>query len=548
MYEVDWESDWEASRAAVLRGTHDLYLIHWELHGQQGAELVSRCRNAGSMAPLVLVTQHADPDQEARAIRSGADAVLVGDELTPPTLDRTLRHAFERAHHQRGSMRPPSPKQLPDSSQLLDHVEIAINQAKRTNVNSAVLCVNLAGLVEALDQEGPAAHQLELAIAERLSACVREGDTLARWSANEFCILLATLDHAQGAVQVADRAISALETPFTLNGEEYRLLARVGVSLYPEHADTPMMLVESARQAARAAHSDGPSVLFHKRTQSAIVSRRAAMARCLRGAVDRGEMSLHYQPQIDLRDGRLVGVESLLRWNSGELGQISPVEFVPVLEETGLIESVGEWSIRTAIHQAKAWYDSGLPIRVAVNASARQFRSDRLGKTIRGALEETGLSPSLLELEITEGLLLENTAETRTLLDGLRREGVKVAVDDFGTGYASLSYIKQFPMDIIKIDREFVRNLPLDVENAAITSAILALARSLGLEVIAEGVENEAELEFLKDQRCHVVQGFLHARPMPADKLSEWVEARVGVRPKNTDRPGPGGKGKWNAA
>jgi EAL domain-containing protein (putative c-di-GMP-specific phosphodiesterase class I) len=265
---------------------------------------------------------------------------------------------------------------------------------------------------------------------------------------------------------------------------------------------------------------------FHSALMNDRAGRRLALERALVGVVDRNELRLEFQPQIDTRDGSLVGAEALLRWHNPRLGRIAPVEFIPILEATGQIEEVGAWVLRAACKQAAEWARNAQPVRVSVNVSARQLRDGSLSLAVNQALQQAKLAPQLLELELTETVLVENPTSTREMMDALRRTGVRVALDDFGTGYASLAYIRHFPMDVLKIDRQFVRGLPVDAENAAITSAITALARSLRLELVAEGVETEAEEEFLHSLHCHVVQGYRHARPMSNSDLVEWRRQR----------------------
>jgi EAL domain-containing protein (putative c-di-GMP-specific phosphodiesterase class I) len=254
--------------------------------------------------------------------------------------------------------------------------------------------------------------------------------------------------------------------------------------------------------------------------------RRAQIERALEGALDRRELFLVYQPQIDTRDGSLVGVEALLRFESATLGPIAPDELIPVLEATGAIEPVGAWVLEQAAAQAAAWHGDGKSVRVGVNVSARQLMAPGFDATVANAVDRAGVPSGLLELELTESVLVENPLEARARIEAIRARGVRVALDDFGTGYASLSYVRQLAVDGLKIDRQFVRGLPIDAEAVAITSAIAALAHSLRLDVVAEGVESEAEEEFLHTQRCFIVQGFLHARPMRPPAFDAWRSAR----------------------
>ena len=257
-----------------------------------------------------------------------------------------------------------------------------------------------------------------------------------------------------------------------------------------------------------------------------LAKRRRALALALDGAAERGEFTLHYQPQLDMTNGDLVGAEALIRWECEHLGRVSPGEFIPILESSEGINSVTHWVTDTAAQQARQWEDRGMPLVVSVNISARQFEEDDVEGMVNRALKAAGLSAKRLGIELTEGLLIRSTPEIRTCLTNLRNAGIKVSVDDFGTGYASLAYVKKFPMDTIKIDREFVCGLPVDTENAAICNSIVALAHSLGMSVVAEGVETEGEEEFLRSINCNTVQGFLRGRPMPPEQFEAWAKER----------------------
>jgi predicted signal transduction protein with EAL and GGDEF domain len=368
---------------------------------------------------------------------------------------------------------------------------------------------------------------LEQAAGGRIRACVRSADTLARLGGLRWAVLLERLDDGPFAVHTADDVVASLRQPFAIGGRELRVAASVGISVHPddgERADELLRCAVAASQAARA--SGGDLFGFYSGPLSDAAGRRVALERALVDALDKRELSVCFQPQIDTRDGTVVGVEALLRWNSPAFGSVSPGDFVPILEASGAIEQVGAWVLRDACQEASRWARERRPMRVGVNVSARQLRSRDFAATVHDALARSGLDPHLLELELTESVLVDDQAHARRTLEALRREGIHVAVDDFGTGYASLAYVRRFPMDTLKIDRQFVRGLPIDTENAAITSAIVALARSLRLGVVAEGVETEAEEEFLHSLHCFVVQGYRHARPMGARDFDQWRRTR----------------------
>ena len=373
------------------------------------------------------------------------------------------------------------------------------------------------------------------AVADRASTVVRElilgaldpADTLSRLGPLRYLVLLERSEEGAFAVHAADDIVIAVRHADIGSNLGSPLVASVGISVFPDDGESLEELMGCAEAAGQAARITGGDLFgFYSGSLSEAASRRLAIERAIPDALKRGELVLAYQPQLDTRDGTLVGVEALLRWNHPKLGPVPPEEFVSVLESTDLIGSAGSWVLAEGCRQVAAWSRSRTPIRLGVNVSAAQLRSSDFEEIVLRAVADSGLTARQLELELTESVLLEDEPHVRTTLAALRRTGVRVALDDFGTGYASLAYLRQFPMDTLKIDRQFVRGLPVDTMNAAITSAIIAMARSLGLSVVAEGVETEAEEEYLHSLDCFVVQGFRYARPMLAPVLEGWLAER----------------------
>jgi EAL domain-containing protein (putative c-di-GMP-specific phosphodiesterase class I)/GGDEF domain-containing protein len=369
--------------------------------------------------------------------------------------------------------------------------------------------------------------ELEVVVLGRLRSSLRRADTVAAVAPLRYLVLLERIEDGPFAVRAAERVVNAIRKPVMLAQRELSLMASVGISVYPDDGEGIEELIQCAETAEQAARAGGGDVFgFYSGPASERSGRRIAVERALLQAIDREELQLHFQPQVDTRDGTLAGVEALLRWKDKALGDVSPGEFVPILEATAQISRVGAWVLRRACAQAAGWLRAGGAMRVGVNVSAHQLRQADFAHDVRRALDAAGLDPRSLELELTEGVLVENPASTRELLESLRRDGVRIAIDDFGTGYASLAYVRQFPMDTLKIDRQFVRGLPVDAANAAITSAIVALGHSLRLEIVAEGVETEAEEEFLHSLGCYVVQGYRFARPMSEADFAAWRRTR----------------------
>jgi EAL domain-containing protein (putative c-di-GMP-specific phosphodiesterase class I) len=370
------------------------------------------------------------------------------------------------------------------------------------------------------------ADKLEAIVLDRIRASLRRADTVASVAPLRYLVLLERLEEGPFAVRAAECVLNAVRTPVPLAEQTLKLMTSVGISVYPDDGELVEELIHCAEAAERAAHASGGDMFgFYSGPMSERAGRRIAVERSLFQAIEREELELYFQPQLDTRDGSLVGAEALLRWRHALLGNISPVEFVPILEATSQIDRVGEWVLRRACEEAASWVRAGTEMRVGVNVSAHQLRQPDFANLVRRTLRESGLEPRWLELELTEGVLVKNPAAARELLVSLRHDGIHIAVDDFGTGYASLAYVRQFPMDTLKIDRQFVRGLPVDAANVAITSAIVALGKSLRLDIVAEGVETEAEEEFLRNLQCDVVQGFLHARPMTPADLDGWHQS-----------------------
>ena len=527
---VAHQLDWSDSRAKAEEGIavakHHAYLIHGEIGMGQGLDMIRDLTWQGRRQPVFLLLETADAESESAGLAAGAAGVLILDDLNPSSLERSLRHGMERMRSARATGWWGEEHLMVDEGALTDRVDLAILRARRTQRSFAMVTLGYETAREHRDVVERRAGMFYGTLTERIRACIPEGCTIGRVRNRELVVLVEELFDAQAAAEQGSQILIAASTPLSIGGKEVQLSTRIGMSVYPDHGHTPDLLMAASREAMHQARTASRSQMRFHAGEKAPVTRRAMVQRALATALKGDELRLHYQPQVDVTRMRTVGAEALLRWESPTLGSVSPGEFVPILEESGMIHEFGEWVLRESCRQARTWMDLGLDLRVGVNVSAHQFHRGDLSEIVRSALHDSDLPPTRLELEITEGLLLDNTRSTLELLRGFREQGIKIAVDDFGTGYASLSYVKRFPMDVIKIDREFVRNLPLDNENAAITSSIVALARSLGKDVIAEGVETEAEQEFLRALSCNIIQGYLHARPMAPPDFLSWMSSR----------------------
>jgi EAL domain-containing protein (putative c-di-GMP-specific phosphodiesterase class I)/FixJ family two-component response regulator len=519
---VDWEGTYERAKSLLERDEHDVFLIDALFGGGRGATLAQAIARRGTR-PVIVLVRRPDPAFEAKTLARGVSDVLVQGDLTGAALDRSVRHAIARSSRERRAEHTDQAAPTVGIAALTYRVGNAIARARRGFGGAAVLAMRWEPPhrpEEHLDS-GVLAMLSGVAL-ERVRSCLVDVETLSRADSTLF-VLVEEEDPKFRAGHVAERVLVELSVPVTVRGKPFAPNPSIGIAVFPDDGADAESLLAKARAAVGLANAAGGGTYrFPSAPMTGMVSRRIAIERALEKAIEEESFTLDYQPQVDLDRDEVVGAEALIRWRDAELGVVPPSEFVPLLESADLIEEVGEWVLRTACRQAAAWAAAGEPLKISVNVSAKQFILGDVAGVVESALAESKLSPSLLTLELTEGVMLDTTVAVRDALRKIRQRGVRVAVDDFGTGYASLRYVKHFPMDVIKIDKEFVRGLPLSTENAAITNAIAAIAHSLSLSVVAEGVETEAEAEFLRDLRCPVVQGFLHARPMPPADFAAW--------------------------
>jgi diguanylate cyclase (GGDEF)-like protein len=407
--------------------------------------------------------------------------------------------------------------ELPNRTQFIEEMAAAEPGIERGD-NVAVLCIDLDQFKSVNDTLGHAIGDKVLKQASaRIWGTTRETDLLARLGGDEFCLLLRPLERPGDAAMIAERIVKTMTTPFSVDGHQISIGASVGIAIAPQDGSNTDVLMKNADMALYRAKSEGRSTYhFFEKDMDASIQRRRLLEAGLRNALAGNELRLAYQPIVNLKENRVSCFEALLRWTHGAEGAISPAEFIPVAEETGLIVPIGEWVLREACRMAASWQSQ---VRVAVNLSPVQFKNKRLFETVQAILTETGLAPTRLELEITESLLLKDSEQTLHTLHRLRAIGIRISMDDFGTGYSSLSYLRSFPFDKIKIDRSFMRDLERRGDSLAIIKAVIGLGQSLGMSTTAEGVETEEQLKAVREQGCDEVQGFLFSPPLEAPKV-----------------------------
>ena len=409
-------------------------------------------------------------------------------------------------------------------------LELAVQEAQGSGEHIAVLLLNLDRFKDVNDSYGHATGDEVLKhIARQVQSALRPGDVLGRLAGDELAVVARHLRHSDGAAAVARHLIAAVAEPWrSPDGFEVVAGVSVGICMYPEHADTAELLLQGAHAAVYGAKARGRGAwcFFHEAMTQAARERLALESR-LRLALAQGHMQMYYQPQVDIATGRIVGAEALVRWNDPHEGVISPARFIPVAETSGVIGPLGEWVLREVCRQGQEWRHQGLPdLVLAANVSPRQFHLTDLAGCAAAALADSGFPAHLLELEITESALAERTDEARQVLVRLRALGLRIAVDDFGTGYSSLAQLKRFPIDVLKIDQGFINDIPHSEDDGAISAAIIAMGHSMGLSVLAEGVETEGQLAFLREKGCDSYQGYLCSRPLPAHAFAAMLRER----------------------
>ncbi|MEZ5592463.1 MAG: EAL domain-containing protein [Gammaproteobacteria bacterium] len=417
---------------------------------------------------------------------------------------------------------------LPNRSLFSKLLEQSINQAQRYNRQLAVLFLDLDGFKLVNDSLGhEAGDQLLQEVAARLKTCLRDSDTVARLGGDEFVVLLAEQSGENNVAAVAQKILFALARPFILTGQEWRITGSIGISTYPQDGLDEQTLKKCADLAMYQAKEQGKNNFqFYSTAMDRNSLARSTLESGLRYALERGEFQLYYQAKRDVRTERITGTEALLRWQHPELGTVAPLQFIPIAEETGLIIPIGKWVLRTACQQNVAWQQQGFPpLHVAVNLTARQFFDEYLLPDLIDILASTGMDGRLLELEIHESFLLRDVQKTLRIMTALNAQGIRVAVDDFGIGYGTLATLKQFPLNTIKIDRSFIRDLASVAEDRDLIDAVVAIGRKLSLTVVAQGVETKDQAEYLRQHSCDEIQGFYLNKPLPADQIAELLRS-----------------------
>ena len=509
----------------------DVILADLNLPDSRGTQTVASLQTSYPDIPLVIVSAWEDEAISLRSVKAGAQDYLVKGHIDGANLHRVIRYAIERKRTELELVRLAHFDQLtslPNRTLLRERVDHALARAMRAGSGVATLILDMDRFKEINDMLGhDIGDKLLVEAARRIRGCVRDQDTVARLGGDEFAVVLEGVSEAKEVLPVIERIIDSLADVTSIEGREVNSSTSIGIAMYPENGNDLSELLRAADLAMYQAKSAGRGrYRFFADAMQEEAQSRHALEWALRRAVERSEFELVYQPQLCLRTGSVIGVEALLRWMNPTRGLLTPYHFIAGLEEFGLINEVGEWVLQTACEQLRKWQSMRFaPMRMAVNVSAQQFEDPLLIDKIRSALKETKLSPELLELELTESCLMTDPAQAGALLREIRELGVRIAIDDFGTGYSSLTYLHEFPLNALKIDKNFVQSVESNDRGGPISKMIIGLAQNLGLEVIAEGVETEAQLQYMREHGCDVAQGYLYARPESPGDLTPWLQA-----------------------
>jgi len=543
----------EEALAALAKTTFDLVISDIDMGGMSGLELVPRVHSLSPDTVVVMVSGNQDIEFAIKAMRVGAF-----DYITKPIDLRHVEASVERAINQSNLLKEKrrdkdqiesllqqrteevhwlgnydTVTQLPNRALFEDRLEQAVAIAKATGQSLGVLFISLDQFKKVNDSLGHGPGDVLLReFAERLKSCINRSDTVARFGNDEFALLRTQIDGTKDVIETIGSLSQVLKFSFDLPSQELFATASVGVSLFPVDGDDSQTLLKNAGAALyKAKRSGGANYQFFTADLHELAASRLALESNLRRAIHHEEFLLHYQPRVSVDSLAITGLEALVRWQHPQLGLVSPSEFIPLAEDTGLIVPIGEWVLRAACLQGRRWIEEGFaPIPIAVNISARQFHDRDLSQTVIRILEETGFSPKYLELELTESSIMQNEEFAASMLNQLKSMGINISIDDFGTGFSSLASLKRLPIDALKIDQSFVREATTDPDDAALVMAIITLGHNLRLKVVAEGVETDDQLRFLQLLRCDEIQGYFFSRPVSADTLVALFETQM-----NTD-------------
>lgn len=516
----------------------DILLLDLDMPEVNGFDILKELRSSPKhmYLPVIILTASSESDSKLKALEYGATDFL-SKPIDPSELALRLRNTLAAKAYQDQLAYYDALTGLPNRALFIDRLNWAIAQAGRERKPLALLDIGLDRFRQINETLGPqVGDKILKIIADRLLEVVRGSDvisrsleqdasrSLARLGGDEFSIIICGVENVRAAEIVIKRVLSAIKEPIEIDGNEIFLSAGIGVSVYPNDGADADAVIKNAGSAKEFAKQDGAdNFKFYSKKMNASSRERLNMEFKLRHALEKNELVLFYQPKVDANSGKVLGMESLIRWIDPEKGMISPVLFIPVAEATGLIVPIGEWVIEEACRQTQEWIKAGYDLKVSVNVSGRQFSDNGLQRCIKKSLLKSGLHPKHLVIEITESMMMGNAEENIIMLKELKELGISISIDDFGTGYSSLSYLKKFPIDELKIDRSFILDVPTNQDDSSIVKAIIAMAHALDLSVVTEGVEEESQLNFLRECNCDIIQGFYFSKPLDSENFTKYL-------------------------
>ncbi|MBL1141244.1 MAG: EAL domain-containing protein [Proteobacteria bacterium] len=507
----------------------DIIVTDLNLPDANDVGIISRIQAINSNIPIVVMSGQADAELALEIVQMGAQDYLVKGQGDGHLINRVLDYSIERKNDLKQLSYLANYDSLTGLANRLlfrERLDRALIHADRSKTLVSLFVIDLDRFKNVNDTLGhDAGDQLLVEVANRLKKCTREGDTVSRLGGDEFTIIMEDLKNTDDVILTADKVLDFMKKPFEINAHEIFVTPSIGITVYPMDEVNAGNLFINADSAMYQAKKSGRNCYrFYKEDMNSHLKVRMNLETKLRRAIERDEFVLYYQPKFNIHNNELIGAEALIRWIDPEEGMISPALFIPLAEETGLIAPITDWVLKKACNQNSEWQKQGYEaIRIAVNLSPKQFNQENIAHRIFNQIICSDLAPKYVELEITEGALVEDVEKSNEILNELKTRGIHISIDDFGTGYSSLSYLKKFPLDTLKIDQSFVRDLMEDSDDAAIVSAIIAMAKSLRFNVIAEGVETAEQLSYLAAHGCHEVQGYFTGRPVPAEEFVQFL-------------------------
>ena len=493
-------------------------------------------QQADSTLPIIVISDQENDELAMQILESGVQDYLVKGQGDGHLINRAIRYSIERKRAEQGLSYLAQYDKLTGLANrelFRERLNRAMIRADRNKSLAALMFLDLDRFKNINDTLGhDAGDRLLIDVSKRLKDCTRGGDTVARLGGDEFTVVLEDIKHVDDAATVARKILGAMGSVIELDGHDVYITPSIGITIYPMDDTDDKNLLRNADAAMYRAKEQGRNCFqFYTAGMNNRTTQRLKLEAELRRAVVHNEFVLYFQPKVNISNREIIGAEALIRWNNEKLGLVSPMEFIPLAEETGLILPIGEWAISAACRQVARWESLGYKsLRMAVNLSARQFKEADVSKVILESAIRSNIDPKQIEIEITESLLMDDTDITISMFRELKNHGLHISIDDFGTGYSSLSYLKRFNIDTLKIDQSFVRDITTNPDDAAIAAAIIALGNSLRLNVVAEGVETEEQLNFLENNGCHEAQGYLFSKPLPADEFLKLLEQSDSLR------------------